>query len=114
MAEASRVRLAMELTALHDRRLADLIGRLRRGYYDEFSDDSPLDTPDIQLVDDLRKFKLESFARRVIDGEFDAGPEVSRAWAERQMHSHEHSGFDDNCTRCILDSPAFQRKGAVE
>jgi len=104
----------MELTALHDRRLADLIGRLRRGYYDEFSDDSPLDTPDIQLVDDLRKFKLESFARRVIDGEFDAGPEVSRAWAERQMHNHDHAGFDDNCSRCILDSPAFQRRGVVE
>ena len=106
--------MAMELTALHDRRLAALIGRLRRGYYDEFSDDSPLDTPDIQLVDDLRRFKLEAFARRVIDGEFDAGPEVSEAWAERQTHNHEHAGFDDNCSRCILDSPAFQRKGAEE
>ena len=114
MAEASRVRLAMELTALHDRRLSDLIGRLRRGYYDEFSEDSPLDAPDIQLVVDLRKFKLEPFAQRVIDGEFDADPEVSERWAERQVHNHERSEFDSNCTRCILDSPAFQRKGVVE
>ena len=69
----------------------DMIRRVFDGYYHDFL--SPLDLPEIQLVTDLRALAaqpatphdsrplLRKMAQRVIDGEFDASAEESKAWA---------------------------------
>lgn len=53
-----------------------------RGYYSDFN--SPLDTPCIQLVADLREQGLHELAQRAIDGEFDATKEESDEWAKSE------------------------------
>jgi hypothetical protein len=70
----------------------DMIKRAIDGYYHDFL--SPLDFPETQLIADLRAIAanralprsqrqaLEKMAQQVIDGEFDASAEESRAWAE--------------------------------
>jgi hypothetical protein len=72
-------RLGQALEALDDPKLAAMIERARQGYYDDYK--SPLATPIIQLVNDIREAGHPEFAQRVIDGEFDATPEESKAWA---------------------------------
>jgi hypothetical protein len=69
----------------------DMIRRAVDGYYGDFT--SPLATPEIQLVEDLKelarqpttgpkaKTALANLAGRVIDGEFDATREESDEWA---------------------------------
>ena len=99
MPETNRLRLATELETNGASR--QIIDRLKASYYDEFSDNSPLELPDIALVDDLLKAGLHEFAARVVNGEFDATAAESAAWAARQKHDHTQGR--DNCTRCILD-----------
>ena len=102
MPETNRLRLAAELETKGASR--QIIDRLRAGYYDEFSDSSPLELyeePDIALVEDLRRAGLHEFAARVTDGKFDATTDESAAWAARQTHDHRRGR--NNCTRCILD-----------
>lgn len=110
MAEPEKLRLAEDLSRVGHRRLVPIVMRLRDGYYDEFSDTSPLATPETVLVNDLQEAGFKGWAVRVMNGEYDAGPAVSKAWAERQVHNHVHLGFDGDCARCILDSPAFQKE----
>jgi hypothetical protein len=69
----------------------DMIRRVIDGHYHDFL--SPLDFPEIQLVADLRALArhpatprdsrplIRQVAQRVIDGDFDASPEESAAWA---------------------------------
>lgn len=75
-------RLALALEALGDPRLVDLIANARRGLYDDFKTTLPF--PQITLVYELRALGHSEFARRVIDGEFDATMEESMAWSESQ------------------------------
>ena len=70
----------------------EMVQHARDGRYDDFK--SPLTFPEITLVAELRavarnkslprsvRQEIGKMARRVIDGEFDATPEESRAWAE--------------------------------
>ena len=54
----------------------------RGGYYHDFL--SPLDTPEIQLMNDLAKVgtpEAMALRQRVINGEFDASKEESEEWA---------------------------------
>ena len=69
-----------------------MVKNAREGMYDDFK--SPLTFPEITLVAELRavagntslprsaRQEIERLAKRVINGEFDATPEESRAWAE--------------------------------
>jgi hypothetical protein len=69
---------------------AEMIQRARDGYYHDFL--SPLDTPEIQLVADLRELAsrpatprnsrplLRALAQAVIDGQYDASKEESDEW----------------------------------
>lgn len=65
---------------------ADLHGmaaKAREGYYHDFL--SPLDTPCMQLVNDLAAVGTAAamaIRARAIDGEFDASAEESKAWAD--------------------------------
>lgn len=72
-------RLAQALEAAGDPRLKPMIDRARQGYYDDYK--SPLAAPLVQLAADLRQAGHPELVKRVIDGEFDATPEESEAWA---------------------------------
>jgi len=72
-------KLAQALEELGDTSLRPLIWRARRGYYHDYL--SPLATPAIQLVADLRAAGHPGFAERVKAGEFDASSAESDAWA---------------------------------
>jgi len=61
---------------------ADGIAMARQGYYDDFK--SPLATPIVQLVSDLRANGFLELAQRAMDGEFDSTPEESAAWFESE------------------------------
>lgn len=86
----------------------DMIKRAIDGYYHDFL--SPLDFPEIQLVTDLRALAadrslprsqrklLEKMAQRVIDGEFDASTEESRAWAQSPEGRETFRQFRDDVT----------------
>jgi hypothetical protein len=89
--EHTTVKLASALSAIPGMP-KDMITRAVDGYYHDFL--SPLDFPEIQLVSDLRALAkrpatprdsrplLRRMAERVIDGEFDASAEESKAWAQ--------------------------------
>lgn len=49
--------------------IGNIAAQAQKGYYHDF--ESPLATPKIQLVSDLRGVGLQDLAKRVIDGEFD-------------------------------------------
>ncbi len=86
MTEKSKLQLAddIETAGVDSSVQRSMVSRLREGYYDEFSDDSPLDIPLVTLTADLRSGGLESFAVRVVNGDYDAGLEDSSHWVERQ------------------------------
>jgi hypothetical protein len=74
--------------ALRDIGFADIAAKAATGYYHDFL--SPLDLPEITLVNDLflaaeanpdRAEAIFALRTRVIDGEFDASAEESEAWA---------------------------------
>ncbi|MBO2461553.1 hypothetical protein [Actinomadura violacea] len=71
--------LVAALTDAGDPKLAPLIERAKTGYYNDFQ--SPLVSPIMELVKDLRKAGHHDLARRAIDGEFDGTKEESDAWA---------------------------------
>lgn len=73
-------RLALALEALEDPRLVEIIARARQGVYDDFK--TTIAFPQAMLVSELQTLGHHQFARRVIDGEFDATMEESIAWAE--------------------------------
>ena len=52
------------------------------GYYDDF--ESPLATPCMQLVHDLRDLKKFALAKRAMDGEFDGTKEEADDWFEKE------------------------------
>ena len=77
--------------ALHSRGLFEMERKAREGYYDDYQ--SPLSTPKIKLVSDLRaeakdhkdpvmKFYIEKLADQVMQGEFNSTKEESEAWFE--------------------------------
>lgn len=90
MAEHTTAKLARALSEI-PAIPREMIERAIAGFYHDFL--SPLDFPEIQLVQDLRAIagntslprstrqEIERMAKRVIDGEFDASPEESAAWA---------------------------------
>jgi hypothetical protein len=90
MAEHTTAKLARAMSAI-PAIPREMVQRAVDGYYHDFL--SPLDFPEIQLVQDLRavagnrslprsaRQEINKMAQRVIDGEFDASPEESAAWA---------------------------------
>lgn len=90
MPEHTTAKLAAALSAI-PAIPRDMVQQAVDGYYHDFL--SPLDFPEIQLVEDLRRVaantslprsarqEIGRMAQRVIDGEFDASPEESAAWA---------------------------------
>jgi hypothetical protein len=71
-------RLARALESLNDPALAGMIAQARAGYYDDYK--SSLAMPQVQLVLNIRSHGHPEFAKRVIDGEFDATLEEGEAW----------------------------------
>lgn len=69
--------------ALEEASLPEMAAKAREGYYHDFL--SPLDTPCIQLAEDLAKVGTQAAlalrARHLLDGEFDATQEETDAWA---------------------------------
>ena len=86
MAEKSKIQLADDLESAGVARAVrrSIVKRLREGHYDEFSDVCLLDMPLVTLTGDLRSYGLETFAKRVVSGDYDADLEDSTHWAERQ------------------------------
>lgn len=90
MAEHTTARLARALSEI-PAIPREMIERAIAGHYHDFL--SPLDFPEIQLVEDLRavaanrslprstRQEIMRLVQQVIDGEFDASPEESAAWA---------------------------------
>jgi hypothetical protein len=90
MSEHTTAKLARALQAIPGVP-RDMITRAVDGYYHDYL--SPLATPEIQLVADLRELAslpatprdsrplLRALAQAVIDGEYDATKEESDAWA---------------------------------
>jgi len=65
--------------------LKDMAAKARDGYYHDFL--SPLDFPEITLVDHLRAkgtTEARALAQRVINGEFDATLKESDEWANSE------------------------------
>lgn len=62
--------------------LNGMIDKAKEGYYSDY--DSPIATPCIQLVMDLRSLGIEDVAKRAIEGEFDATKEESDEWYKRE------------------------------
>jgi len=63
--------------------LDEMAAKAADGYYHDFL--SPLDTPELQLLADLRAIgtpAAEAPAARHLTGEFDASKEESDAWAQ--------------------------------
>jgi len=58
--------------------------KAREGYYDDFR--SPLATPIIQLVNDLRAANCDALAKRAIEGEWDGTKEEGDEWFAKEGH----------------------------
>lgn len=65
-----------------DPKLVYLIKKAEAGYYDDY--ESPIATPCIQLVADLRQAGLSDLAERAKNGEFDGAKEEGDAWFEKE------------------------------
>ncbi len=61
--------LAKGISSDAEKNLLILIDRAKKGYYHDF--ESPLATPKIELVADLRANGLSILAQKVIDGDYD-------------------------------------------
>lgn len=57
-----------------------MITRAINGYYDDFK--SPVAMPEVVLLADARKHGLKRIEEGVLNGEWDATPEESDAWAK--------------------------------
>ena len=76
----TRWKLASALIAAE---LYDMADRAVTGWYDDYL--SPLDTPTMQLVDDLQQAGTPAamlLREQVIEGDFDASIEEAEAWAK--------------------------------
>lgn len=60
----------------------DMLNKARVGYYDDF--ESAIATPITALVADCRAAGLNDLAARAMRGDFDATPEESEAWYQRE------------------------------
>lgn len=60
----------------------DMVQAALEGFYDDF--ESPLDTPCVRLVMDLRKLHKFALAKRAENGEFDGTKAEADAWMERE------------------------------
>ena len=80
MTQPTKERLA---AALGEAGLSVMQQRAAAGYYDDF--ESPLATPIIQLVTDLRAAGREDLAKLAMNGEWDSTREESQAWAKRNQ-----------------------------
>lgn len=67
---------------LHAEGLFDMEKRARDGYYDDF--ESPLATPIVQLVNDLRACGASELANRATNGAFDSTKEEAEAWFQKE------------------------------
>lgn len=67
---------------LHAVGLFAMEGKAREGYYDDV--ESPLATPIVQLVTDLRALGRDDLAGRAISGEWDATKEEGNDWFQRE------------------------------
>lgn len=63
---------------LNEPRLKKFLKQIEKGYYHEY--DSDLDFPMFTLALDCAAYGLDSFIRRVVDGEFDATREEGLMW----------------------------------
>lgn len=68
--------------ALHAEGLLGMEEKAREGYYDDFK--SPLATPIMQLVTDLRSRNKVDLAERAMNGEFDSTKEEAEEWFSRE------------------------------
>jgi hypothetical protein len=76
-------KLMKALREKNDPKLQPMIARARTGYYHDYL--SPLATPVVQLVIDLREVGgHEDLIDRVMNGDFDATREESDRWAESE------------------------------
>lgn len=66
---STKTALVDELEKLKRSDVGLVISRAREGFYHDF--ESPIATPKVQLVRDLRSVGLEELARRVMNGDFD-------------------------------------------
>lgn len=86
LAQAIEARRAKAIEAKegngHGLAVQRMIQRAREGYYDDY--ESPLATPMINLVNDLRAVGFGDLAERAIDGEFDGTKEEGEAWMKRE------------------------------
>ena len=78
--ERTKERLAQ---VLHAHGLLEMEEKSRAGYYDDF--ESPLATPIMQLVEDLRAAGQDKLALRAMHGEWDASREEAEAWEREQL-----------------------------
>lgn len=62
-----------------------MIVRAQRGDFSDYDSDSA--TPITDLVNECRRFGLESVAKQAMNGDFDATAEESDAWWEREGRS---------------------------
>ena len=70
--------------ALHAEGLFAMESKAREGYYDDYR--SPLVTPIVQLVTDLRAAGKHELAKRAMNGEFDGTREEADEWFAREGH----------------------------
>jgi hypothetical protein len=92
-----------------------IIQRARDGYYHDFL--SPLATPEIQLVADLRELAsapatprnsrplLRALATAVIDGQYDASKEESDEWARSPEGQETMAALTGQSTRVVTPGP---------
>lgn len=71
-------KLALELEALGDPTLEQIIERAREGYYDDYK--THLTYPKSALMVDLQELGHEQFADRVMEGEFDGTQAEASEW----------------------------------
>ena len=67
--EPMKKRLAADLQEKQGEHTSEIVTRLEQGYYNEY--DGPLDTPIVQLVEDLMEIGEEDIASDVANGEYD-------------------------------------------
>ena len=107
MSEHTTAKLARALSVIPGVPPA-MVTRAIDGYYHDFL--SPLDFPEMQLVADLRELAklpatprnsrplLRALAEAVVDGDYDASPEESDAWAKSPEGQETFRALRDDVT----------------
>jgi len=101
----------------------EMIERARTGYYHDYL--SPLDTPDVQLVADLRELAarpgtprssrplLRVLAKAVIDGQYDASKEEADEWARSREGQETITEFTGARVVTVRDATGSYPGGAA-